>query len=549
MVKTLQKKFIIASMTAVTILLATLIGAINILNYISVTDRHSRMLDRLCETEARPERYGIERGDDGMMAGDPFFPPDREDFGEQEGRGTEPAPGLSGNDGKTEAEMPPTATGEDVQVRKENRTKGGRRGQKTSRGLLGRGFTMDDMMSLRYFSVWYDRDGRILKTDVSRIYSVSEEEAASIGENLYVLLGPGEQKRGTSGSFRYALVSRNGEDSVLQEDSSDPAAGGSAQASQQETSPGDSARSSQQETSPGEAVPSSEGNNVQTASGSAEEEACSFLVAVDMSADLRDLLTVLGISCVIALLCWLAMLIPVFLLARQAIAPVALSIERQKQFVTNAGHELKTPVAIIQTNTEALELFNGESKWTRNIRTQTERLNGLMQNLLTLSKMDESALQMKMSPFSAGDLVSEVWENFAQSAEAKHLRFIYEKPGQGTDSVMANRESLARLLSILFDNAVKYTPSGGRIEVAVSAESGKIRLVQSNTIDGESGLPEDPDRLFERFYRADQDRSRKKGGFGIGLSAARAIAEANRGSIRARTGNGQISFIVLLRKE
>lgn len=543
MVKTLQKKFIIASMTAVTILLATLIGTINILNYISVTDRRSRMLDELCETEARPERYGFDRGDDGMTAGDTYLPPDREGFGERESKETGPAPGLTGNDGKAEEGMPSTVTGvsgENAQARKENRTTGGRRGQKTSKGLFGRGFTMDDMMSLRYFTVWFDRDGRILKADVSRIYSVSEEEAAAIGENLYVPLGPGEQKRGISGSFRYALVSRTGEDPVLQtdtsDDSSDASSGGSVQASQE-------AYSRSGET----ALP--EGDDVQTASGSTGEEACSFLVAMDMSADLRDLLTVLGISCVIALLCWLAMLIPVFLLARQAIAPVALSIERQKQFVTNAGHELKTPVAIIQTNTEALELFNGESKWTRNIRTQTERLNELMQNLLTLSKMDESALQMKMSPFSAGELVSEVWENFAGSAEAKNLHFIYEKPGQGSDSAMANRESIARLLSILFDNAVKYTPSGGRIEVTVSAESGKIRLIQSNTIDGESELPENPDRLFERFYRADQDRSRKKGGFGIGLSAARAIAEANRGSIRARTGNGRISFIVSLRKE
>ena len=128
----------------------------------------------------------------------------------------------------------------------------------------------------------------------------------------------------------------------------------------------------------------------------------------------------------------------------------------------------------------------------------------------------------------------------------KNIRFIYEKPVQGTDSAVANRESIARLLSILFDNAVKYTPSGGRIEVTVSGDSGKIRLIQSNTIDAESEMPENPDRLFERFYRADQDRSRKKGGFGIGLSAARAIAEANRGSIRAGTGNGQISFIVVL---
>ena len=533
MVKTLQKKFIIASMTAVTILLVTLIGAINILNYISVTDRRNRMLDMLCEAEARAERYGLEHGDERLMTGEAFPPPDGDGLRQPESGEAGTAPGLPGNDGETEEGTPSTVSGDEMQGRKENRATGGRRGQKNSKGLIGRGFTMDDMMSLRYFSVWYDREGRILKTDVSRIYSVSEEEAAAIGEKLYVPLAPGEQKRGASGSFRYILVSRTGEDYIYREDSSDSALGGSEQASQEQTSPGG-------------AVSSPQGDDGQIALESTGQGAASFLIAVDISSDLRDLLAVLGISCVIALLCWLAMLIPVFLLARRAIAPVALSIERQKQFVTNAGHELKTPVAIIQTNTEALELFNGESKWTRNIRTQTERLNGLMQNLLTLSKMDENALQLKMSPFSAGELVSEIWENFAESAGAKNIRFIYEKPVQGTDSAVANRESIARLLSILFDNAVKYTPSGGRIEVTVSGDSGKIRLIKSNTIDAESEMPENPDRLFERFYRADQDRSRKKGGFGIGLSAARAIAEANRGSIRAGTGNGQISFIVVL---
>jgi signal transduction histidine kinase len=111
-------------------------------------------------------------------------------------------------------------------------------------------------------------------------------------------------------------------------------------------------------------------------------------------------------------------------LSKRIIRPLEENDRQQKQFISDASHELKTPVAIIQTNTEALELFNGESKWTRNIRTQTERLNGLMQNLLTLSKMDENALQLKMSPFSAGELVSEIWENFAESAGAKNISFI-----------------------------------------------------------------------------------------------------------------------------
>ena len=114
---------------------------------------------------------------------------------------------------------------------------------------------------------------------------------------------------------------------------------------------------------------------------------------VDISSQVSSILSVIVISLIIAAAAWILMLVFVSALSRRAIAPIAENIVRQKQFVTNAGHELKTPLAIIMANTEALELFNGESKWTRNIKAQTKRLNVLMQNLLTLSKMDEADLR------------------------------------------------------------------------------------------------------------------------------------------------------------
>ena len=242
---------------------------------------------------------------------------------------------------------------------------------------------------------------------------------------------------------------------------------------------------------------------------------------------------------------------PVNALAARAIAPTALSIERQKQFVTNAGHELKTPLAIIQANTDALELYNGESKWTRNIRAQTVRLNGLMQNLLTLSRMDEDSLKLEKEVFAVDPLIQEVWDNFAEPAAGRKISVRIMPDDSGEQSVCANRESLAQLLSILFDNAVKYTPRGGEIEVRTCAEAEEVRIIQSNTLSAEGKtavIPEDADRLFERFYRADSDRSRKKGGYGIGLSAARAIAGANGGKISASAENGRIVFTLTLKK-
>ncbi len=460
MAKTLQRKFIFAAMTAVTILLLTLVGAINILNRIQTADRQGRLLEMLCEADGQPEKH----------MRDPEF---------------------RGQDRRRTDWPGPESAPEDVQQEGET-SQSGRTG--TDRGpgsLSGRGerrFSMDEMLSARYFAVRLDEEGGVLETDVSRIYAVTEEEAASLGQSFFQAAKKSGREGGTAEGFRYLCKE--------------------------------------------------------------QEDGEHLLIAMDISGDSRDLLTVLGISVMIAALCWIAMLLPVYLLTRRAIAPTAVSIERQKQFVTNAGHELKTPLAIIQANTEALELYNGESKWTRNIRTQTMRLSDLMQNLLTLARMDENALVLQKQDFALDILAGEVWENFIQPAEARGLSWSIPEPGTVTARVHGNRESLAQLLSILFDNAVKYTPEGGRIEVRFSSGAGMVVLEQSNTIvssaeDG-GGIPEDPDRLFERFYRTDADRSRKKGGFGIGLSAAKAIAEANGGRIRARTGDGRLAFLVSL---
>ena len=250
---------------------------------------------------------------------------------------------------------------------------------------------------------------------------------------------------------------------------------------------------------------------------------------VDISSQISAVLSVVVISLVIAAAAWILMFIFVSALSRRAIAPIAENIVRQKQFVTNAGHELKTPLAIIMANTEALELFNGESKWTRNIKAQTKRLSGLMQNLLTLSKMDEADLNLPMQDFDLGELIKESAAPFEEPALDRKLGFFVEAP---RITVHANRDSMGQLIGILLDNAVKYTPEGGAIRVTAFTEGKHAVLRQTNTIDP-ADAEKDPERLFDRFYRRDEARTQKKGGYGIGLSAARAIAAANRAQISA----------------
>lgn len=268
------------------------------------------------------------------------------------------------------------------------------------------------------------------------------------------------------------------------------------------------------------------------------DESTKTAAFVDVSSQITSILNVAVISVIIVAIAWVLMLVFVSALSRKAIAPIAENISRQKQFVTNAGHELKTPLAIIMANTEALELFNGETKWTRNIKAQTQRLSGLMQNLLTLSRMDEADLNLPMEEFDLGELAAEAAAPFEEPAREKKLSFSVQTP---SIRVKANRSTIGQLVGILLDNAVKYTPEGGEILVTARTEGKTVILEQSNTIDP-ADVEEDPERLFDRFYRRDEARTQKKGGYGIGLSAARAIAQANHAQIDVRY-NGQESIV------
>ena len=234
---------------------------------------------------------------------------------------------------------------------------------------------------------------------------------------------------------------------------------------------------------------------------------------------------------------WGLMLLLVLFLSRKSIQPIAENMERQKRFVTDAGHELKTPLAIILANTEAMELRQGESKYSRNIRAQVERLTGLTQNLLALARADEWRVEESAEDFDFSALTAETARPFREPAELRGLTLVTDiAPGV---SVRGSRQQLGQLISILLDNAVKYCAADGTIRVEVKKEGGKALLRVRNTVTDQSAPAE---RLFDRFYRADESRSTTTGGFGIGLSAARAIAESHRAKLAAAYEGDEIVF-------
>lgn len=252
-------------------------------------------------------------------------------------------------------------------------------------------------------------------------------------------------------------------------------------------------------------------------------------VFLDTSAERFSCLRVLALSAGMGLGCWLGMLAVVALLSKRAIRPIAENIQRQKQFVTNAGHELKTPLAIIRSNTEALELYTGASKWSSRIKDQTARMDDLVQELLLLARMDEGAAASRPERLDLSALLAELLEEFAQPMGARGMNLRQDCAPEVI--LYADRAQVRRMLSLLLDNAVKHGDENGEIRVSLRQRESRAWLQIENTCPALPDCP--PEKLFQRFYRGDSARSQKSGGSGIGLSVVQALAAANRARVRA----------------
>ena len=262
---------------------------------------------------------------------------------------------------------------------------------------------------------------------------------------------------------------------------------------------------------------------------------------MDTSDQSENFTVVLFVSTVIAMLCWLILLVIVILLSGRVIRPVLVGIEKQKQFITNAGHEMKTPLAIIQSNNDTMALIHGENKYNVHIRNQTKRLSGLMSNLLTLAKLDEE-IPMPTELVNINEIARELLPFYIEEAQMRNITFDVRMDG---DIVMqVNKDSFRQMLMVLLDNALKYTPDNGCIHFTIEKNGKFVQIIEENTCD--PSLEPDTERLFERFYRGDAARTQAKdsSGYGIGLSAARAICENFGGKLNAEySSEDTIRFI------
>lgn len=233
------------------------------------------------------------------------------------------------------------------------------------------------------------------------------------------------------------------------------------------------------------------------------------------------------LSLAAGLFCVALVTVLVVLLSRRAIDPLVRQNERQKQFITDASHELKTPITVIATSLRLAEMENGKQKWIDKALAQTEKLTGLVNSLVTLSRFDEEEPALRFSSFPVSEALTETALSFSEAAEAHGTPLsLAIEPGL---SFTGDEYAVRQLASILLDNAIKYARPGSPILFSLKKAKKGVEIDCENAC---SPIPsQELPRLFDRFYRA--DKARTAGGYGVGLSIARSIAEAHRGSVRA----------------
>lgn len=238
-----------------------------------------------------------------------------------------------------------------------------------------------------------------------------------------------------------------------------------------------------------------------------------------------------------------AVLFLILLFSRRLVRPLILGYEKQKRFITDAGHEIKTPIAIIQADSEVLALESGENEWIQDIQHQIRRLSSLTNDLIYLSRMEEDQGRGKFLPLSLSQMVTETAQAFQTMAKSQNKSFTIDvQPGLAMEG---EEKALGQLVSVLLDNALKYAPEGGEIALALARQGKYFRLTVENTAQGIT--KELLENLFDRFYRGDVSRDSSQGGYGIGLSIARAVVQAHRGKISAAAkGEDKLLIAVLL---
>jgi signal transduction histidine kinase len=208
-------------------------------------------------------------------------------------------------------------------------------------------------------------------------------------------------------------------------------------------------------------------------------------------------------------------------------APIKKAFDKQRRFISDASHELKTPLTIISANIDVLKNEIGENQRLTHIKFQSERMNELVLDLLSLAKISEGNTSIIRNKFNISGSVLNTALEFESRAFEEEKKYSYDI--EENIEYIGDERQVKQLVSILIDNAIQYSDANGQIKVSLRTQGGYINISVFNT---GTGVPEnEKKKIFERFYRTDESRSRETGGYGIGLSIAEAIAESHNGKI------------------
>ncbi len=341
-------------------------------------------------------------------------------------------------------------------------------------------FSREILYETRYFSVWLDTDDNIIKVNINSIASIDDE---NVGDFVNYIL----KKNRARGRYIMSY------DAVYYYDSKEL----------------------------------SDGNTLYV-----------FVDCTSRYSTVRQVIFFVGVV-------WSCVLLLYFILmryySRKIIAPFIENDERQKRFITNASHELKTPLAVISANTEMTEALSGTNKWTESTKRQIRRLQSLIEELVVLTRLEE-VNRVEITELDYSVLVKETVMPYKNILTGSGRSFHCDLP-EGV-RVRAEKRGITEVVTILMDNAVKYCDENGAVAVTLEKKGFGIsaRLIISNTY--REGKGQNFSRFFERFYREDASHNSQKEGFGIGLSMARELLAHMHGTIRADYEGDTISFIV-----
>ncbi len=272
-----------------------------------------------------------------------------------------------------------------------------------------------------------------------------------------------------------------------------------------------------------------------------ETKSGTMYIFVDCTRDLASFRNFLWNSIAVSAVSLLLVFFLLLIFSGRVIKPVAESYAKQKRFITDASHEIKTPLTIIGADTDVVEMKDGASEWTQDIKKQVARLTSLTEKLVFLARMDEEGRTLNETSFCISDAVEETIQLFYAVSMSRGVKLITNV--QPNITYCGDESMIRQMISLLIDNALKYT-DGDEVNVLLETSGSKILLTVKNRASYmQSG---NLDVLFERFYRNDSSRNSETGGHGIGLSVVQTIVAAHKGKITAFKDGDTVTFSVAL---